>query len=260
MMDVVVLAGGVDRGEIAAQTGIAYRPLLEVAGKPIISHVLAALSGSSRVDRVALVGPAPVLQVADELMVDSLVPATESFLENLLLGVEAIVPDQAGDSEHVLVITGDLPLITSVAITDFVDRALAARAEVCYPIIPRESSERRFPGGRRTYIRLREGTFTGGNAVVLTRGFVTRSKELVSRLYSYRKSPVKLARLFGPSFILGLLMGRLTIEGLERRASAIVQARVAAVVIEQAELGFDVDKLDDLILARQVGASVLGRL
>ena len=146
-----------------------------------------------------------------------------------------------------------------MAINDFVDRSLAARVEVAYPIIPKESSERVFPGGRRTYVRLVEGTFTGGNAVVLTRSFVGRSKELLARLYACRKSPFKLARLFGPGFILGLLLGRLSIEGLERRASAIVQAQVAAVVVEHPELGFDVDKMEDLLLAREVFAQVSGR-
>lgn len=260
MIDVVVLAGGVDKGELAAQTGTPYRPLLEVAGKSILQHILAALSGASRVDRVALVAPDPVLEAADELMVDFLVPAREDFVENLVAGVESMTCDHATQANHVLIITGDLPLITSTAINEFVDRALAARAEVAYPIIPKESSERSFPGGRRTYVRLSDGTFTGGNAVVLTRDFVARSKELISRLYSYRKSPLKLARLFGPGFILGLALGRLSLRGLERRAGAIVQASVAAIVMEYPELGFDVDKLEDLILARNVFASVSGRL
>ena len=43
MLDAVVLAGGMDKGEIAAQTGVVYRPLLEVAGKPILHHVLVAV-------------------------------------------------------------------------------------------------------------------------------------------------------------------------------------------------------------------------
>ncbi len=259
MIDVVVLAGGVDTGEIAAQTGIVHRPLLEISGKPILLHVLAALSGSARVDRVALVAPDPVLHVADELMVDFLVPAGEHFVDNLHAGVEAMVCDHVTSSDHLLVVSGDLPLLTPNAVNDFVDRSLAARAEIAYPIIPKESSERVFPGGRRTYVRLMEGTFTGGNAVVLTRSFVERSKDLIARLYSYRKSPLKLARLFGPGFILGLVLGRLSIQGLERRASAIVQAHVAAIVVEHPELGFDVDKLEDLLLAREVFASVSGR-
>jgi GTP:adenosylcobinamide-phosphate guanylyltransferase len=259
VLDVVVLAGGIEKGELATQTGQPYRPLLEVAGKPILHHVLTALNGSPRVDRVALVAPEPVLQAADELMVDCRVTAGEEFVENMTLGVNSLCCEHTGGDDHVLIVTSDLPLITPAAITDFVDHAASSHAEVAYPIIPKEASERTFPGGRRTYVRLTDGTFTGGNAVVVTRGFVDRSQELLQQLYSYRKSPVKLARLFGPGFILGLVFGRLSIAGLEQRASAIVEARVSAIVCEYAELGFDVDKLDDLLLARDVYANVMSR-
>jgi GTP:adenosylcobinamide-phosphate guanylyltransferase len=259
VLDVVVLAGGVEKGELAAHTGTPYRPLLEVAGKPILHYVLTALNGSPRVDRVALVAPDPVLRTADELMVDYRVLSGESFVDNLLNGAASLHCNHSDGGDRLLIVTGDLPLLTSNAITDFVDRAVASRAEVAYPIIPKDSSERVFPGGKRTYRRLADGIFTGGNAAVLTREFLERSKDLIARLYSYRKRPLKLAGLFGPGFILGLVLGRLSIEGLEHRASEIVHARVSAIVCEYAELGFDVDKLDDLLLARQVYASVAGR-
>jgi len=259
VLDVVVMAGGVEKGELAAQEGTPYRPLLEVAGKPILHHVLSALNGSPRVDRVALVAPEPVLQAADELMVDCRVLSADSFVDNLVNGAASLSCDHTDGGDHLLIVTGDLPLLTPTAITDFVDRAAASRAEVAYPIIPKESSERVFPGGKRTYRRLSDGTFTGGNAAVVTREFLDRSKDLIARLYSYRKRPLKLAGLFGPGFILGLVFGRLSIEGLEHRASEIVHARVSAIVCEYPELGFDVDKVDDLRLAREVYASVAGR-
>jgi len=258
VVDAVVLAGGVDRGELAAQTGVPYRPLLEVAGRPLILHVLGALGRTTGVDRVAVVGPPAVLEAADELMVDFRVPAGEHFLGNLLAGISTINSGRANSSpNHVLVITGDLPLITPAAVDDFVERSLAAYADVTYPIIPKASCERQFPGGRRTYVRLREGVFTGGNAVVLTRQFVEQSKELIGRLYAYRKNPIRLATLFGPGFILGLVLGRLTISALEGRASTIVGGRVRAIVSEHPDLGFDVDKLEDLVIAREVAAGVM---
>ena len=253
MIDVVVLAGGVDDGEIAAQTGTIHRPLLEVGGKPILQHVLAALGGAPSLDRVALVAPEPVLAIADNLVVDIPVVAGPGILDNLLLGLEALASSARTGAvpEHVLVITGDLPLVTAASVEDFLARSLALSADVTYPIIPKAFSEAKFPEGKRTYVRLREGTFTGGNATVMTRAFADNSRDLIARLYEYRKSPVKLAALFGPGFLLKLVLGRLTLPALEARASAIVRGRVRAVVTEFAELGFDVDKMDDLRVARE---------
>ena len=251
MVDAVVLAGGEDRGEIAEATGVVHRPLLEVGGRSIVQRVLAALRGATSVARVALVAPQPVQDVVGEDAVDLRVAAGESFVDNVQRGVEATEPG----SDAVLLVSGDLPLLTPPAVNDLVDQSLAAPADAVYPIIPRDSCERVFPGARRTYVRLREGTYTGGNAMVLKRDFVALRRELIDRLYAARKNPVKLAGMFGLGFILGLLLGRLTLPHLEARAGEIVGGRVRAIISTYAELGFDVDKLEDLNLARQVAQS-----
>ncbi len=281
MIAAIVLAGGEDSGELAAQTGIVHRPLLEVGGRPILLTTLAALRGAATVATVTLVGPEPVQAIAPADAVDARAPEGDTFLGSITQGLAAA----PASSDHLLVITGDLPLITAEAIDDFVRHSLRSGAEVprsaaadrrlglrlqtavpagglgrcgpsglgiCYPIIPKDSCERRFPGGRRTYVRLREGTFTGGNAVLATRSFLERSQELIARLYAARKNPLKLATLFGLPFIFGLLTGRLTIRQLEDRASAIISGRVAAIISHYPELGFDVDKVEDLEVARRV--------
>lgn len=250
MMDAVILAGGVDTGEIKAATGIEHRCLLEVAGRTIIQLEVAALRGASEVGSIALVGPPPVQAAAPEGGVDFRVEAASSFVENIVRGVEA-----TSGAEQVLVITGDLPFLTAEAINDFVRQSALSRADVTYSIIPKESCERRFPGGHRTYARLREGTYTGGNVVVLSREFVRTRRDLIESLYSSRKNVVKLAAILGLPFLLGLLTHRLTIPKLEARASRIVGAKVSAIVTSYAEIGFDVDKMDDLNLARRVADS-----
>ncbi len=248
MFEAVVLAGGTDHGELAEYTGVSYRPLLEVGGRPIIQRVMAALRGATSVGRVVLVAPDPVQEVVGDEAVDIRIPAGDSFVANVANGVAATSPE----ADSVLVITGDLPLLTPAAVNDLAAQAVTIQADVVYPIIPRESSERSFPGGKRTYVKLREGVFTGGNGMVLSRDFVRRRQDLINRLYEARKKPLKLASLFGLPFIFGLLTGRLTIPQLESRAGRIIGGRVAAVITPYPELGFDVDKLADLNLARQV--------
>ncbi len=185
---------------------------------------------------------------ASEEAVDLRVIAGDSFVDNIQRGVEATAPG----SDTVLLITGDLPLLTPAAINDLVQQSLAAQADVAYAIIPKEASERQFPGGRRTYVKLRDGTFTGGNGVVLKRDFVRLRRDLIEKLFAARKHPVKLAAILGMGFIFGLVTGRLRIPDLEARASRVVGGRVAAIISTYPELGFDVDKMDDLLLARRV--------
>ena len=131
----------------------------------------------------------------------------------------------------------------------------AARADVAYPIIPRESCERHFPGARRTYVTLKDGVYTGGNAVVVKRDFLQLRRELIDKLFAARKNPLKLAAIFGLGFIFALLTRRLSISRAETRASQIVGGKAAAIISTYPELGFDVDKLEDLNLARRAAAS-----
>ncbi|MFB3880709.1 MAG: NTP transferase domain-containing protein [Armatimonadota bacterium] len=248
MPDAVVLAGGTESGELFEATGLAYRPLLEVGGRPIIHRVLAALRGATSVGQVILVAPPEVHQAVGDEAVDHRVTASESFVENVVGGVEAV----SAEASSVLVVTGDLPLLTPAAVNDLCQQAALAHADAVYPIIPRESCERAFPGGKRTYVRLREGVFTGGNVMVLARDFVSRRRELVDHLFASRKNPLKLAAMFGLGFVLGVVTHRLTLPQLEARAGKIIHGRVAAVITTYPELGFDVDKVSDLLLARQV--------
>jgi GTP:adenosylcobinamide-phosphate guanylyltransferase len=248
-IDVVVLAGGEDHGEIAAQTGIIYRPLLEVGGRAIIGRLLEALRASPAIGRIALVAPGPVLEAVPDGGVELRLPAGDSFIGNMLAGVEALA------SDHVLIVTGDLPLLTREAVDDLVDQSLRSGAEITYPVIPREVSEQRFPGGRRTYARLRDGVFTGGNAVLVSRDFVTRRRDLISSLFEARKSPLRLAALFGAGFIIRLATGRLSLARIEQRAQALLGVKAKAIISHYPELGFDVDKLADLHAARQAAES-----
>jgi GTP:adenosylcobinamide-phosphate guanylyltransferase len=253
MPDAVVLAGGTESGELYEATGMAYRPLLEVGGTTIIMRVLAALRGASEVGDITLVAPEEVQRTVTNEALDMRVTAGESFLDNLVKGVTAT----RADARRLLVITGDLPLITSQALCDLCRQAEANPVDVVYPIIPKEACERAFPGGKRTYVKLREGVFTGGNAMVLSRDFVLQQQELIHRLFEMRKNPLKLATLFGLKFILGLATGRLTLAGLEARAGRIIGGRVAAVISAYPELGFDVDKLVDLEVAQRAAHNTI---
>jgi len=251
MPDAVVLAGGQEKGPLREITGLAYRPLIEVGGRLLVNRTLAALRAARRVGRIALVGPEAVTQAADPALFDAAAPAGDEFADNILRGVEAL---HAGGG--VLVGTADLPFLTPEAVDDFVARALAAGAAFVYPIVRREVCEAKFPGTRRTYVRLRGGTFTGGNVVLADVDVLRGRRDLIVHLFGYRKKPVRLAQVLGLGFVLGLALGRLDVEQIERRGAQILGARVAAVVTDYPEIGFDVDKPVDLEQARRLAAKL----
>ena len=73
--------------------------------------------------------------------------------------------------------------------------------------------------------------------------------ELGTRLISVRKKPLQMAQILGLGFSVCLLLGKLSIDRIEKRFSKILNIKVKAVFSEYAEIGNDIDKPSDVIYA-----------
>lgn len=202
-------------------------------------------AGSGRVSRVAYVGPTtPEL----DPWIDERVTDHGTLLSNLEAGVEALAGMGLSPGERVLVATADIPLLTSEQLAQVLAAAPEGAALV-YPVVRREDCERAFPGMRRTYARLRDGTFTGGNVFLLDPRLIGQFLPRLREVLAARKAPFKLARLIGPGVLVRLLLGRLTVRELEARVSAILGVPARALITPHAAIGNDVDQEADLGLA-----------
>lgn len=240
------MLGGGDPGDpFAAAHGVPVKALIPVAGQPMALHVLRALHGSERVGRVAYVGP--TLPAMDSL-IDMRVTDHGTLLGNLEAGVEALTAGGLAPGERVLVVTADIPLMTGAQLAQVLDAA-PPEAGLVYPVVRRADCEQAFPGVRRTYARLREDTFTGGNVFLLDPRLVGQFLPRLREVLRARKSPLKLAGLIGPGILLKLLTRRLTVPELEERVSRILGVPARALITPHAAIGTDVDQDADLHLA-----------
>lgn len=241
----VVLAGsGKSDDAFCKAAGVPHRALAEVGGRAMLASVLAALKESSAVERVVLIAGPEIGEIAG---IDRRLPPGEGLVENVLQGVRA-----GADCDYVLLATADLPFLTAEAVARLVAAGIESGGGFCYPVIGKEENERRFPGMRRTYARLADGIFTGGN-LFLTRPAVLLAQEARMRLaYAARKQPWKLALLFGLPFLWRLCRGTLTLAQLEARASEIFGVPVRVLRLPYPELGADIDRIEDLEIARRL--------
>jgi molybdopterin-guanine dinucleotide biosynthesis protein A len=235
----VVLGGGQPGDALAAQFDVPVKALLPIGDEPMAASVLRTLKASG-VDRIVYIGPTtPEL----EPLIDVNVPARGSMLENLRAGLAAI--DRA---PRVLVATADIPLLTPEALNDVLERDPGVG--LVYPVVPKAAAERMFPGGKRTYARVAEGTFTGGNLFLLEPGLVDAFLPRLEFILDNRKNVPRLASMFGFWAIIKLALGILTIGELERTVSKILGVPAQALITQYAEIGFDVDKPEDLELVK----------
>ncbi|WP_424950483.1 nucleotide-diphospho-sugar transferase [Deinococcus sp.] len=256
--DAVVLGGGDPGDPFAAAHGVAIKTQVPLAGRPMALYVLRALRACPQVGRVAYVGPVPK---GGEALVDLRVTDHGTLIGNLEVGVDALrLPEGqhgAGAPERdahttrrrVMVITADIPLITAAMLSEVL--LAAPNAGLVYPIVRKEDCERAYPGVKRTYARLKDGTFTGGNLFLIDAALVGLFLPRLREVLVARKQPFRLAALIGPLVLLRLLAGQLSIAQLEERVGRILGVRAQALVTPHAAIGTDIDKEADLELARR---------
>lgn len=237
----LVLAGGRASREFAAAAGSPHRALADINGRPMVGFVVDALRTAARIGRILVIGPAeiPDLPGAEKIAGEG------SLIENIAAGIRA-----CPEATFVLLVTADLPFLTGQAADDFIDAARAGGGDLTYAGIPRSACEAAFPGQRRTYIRLSGRKMTGGNLVLLRTEPFPRMAAAIQEAHERRKNPVFLARLIGLENALRLVTGRLETRHIEAGASRLLGVACRLQTTNDASVGTDVDKPEDLVLAR----------
>ena len=246
----VVLAGGPPDDLAALTPGAANKAFVSVAGVPLVKRTIQALRATPAIGRIIVVAPSqthaqPALAQADECRTDG-----RKIRESLANGLAGLPPD-----EDVLISASDLPILTTVAIADFIVRAQATRADLTYGCLEKRTHMARFPEVPHTWARLRDGTYCGGGFITIKPRIFPALSNFIEQLGHARKNPLKLASLFGWDVLLKFAIGRLAIEDAEARASSILRAPVRAVVSPYAETAVNVDRISDVSLAEKLIAA-----
>lgn len=243
-----MLSGGKTPPDFAAAAGVPETPgsraLADINGLAMVRYVLRALQASSTIGRVIVVAPSGF---PDQPEADERIEADRDFAGNISAGLE-----HCKNAEFVLIVTADVPFLTAEAVDAFVTEGLGRGADCCYAGIAKEACDAQFPGMRRTYLHAKPGSFTGGNVVLQRVSAFPRQAEMVREAYLRRKNPAFLARLIGWKNLVKFFFRTLTPQDLEESVSRLLGVRCSLILTRHAELGTDIDKPDDLVLARQL--------
>jgi GTP:adenosylcobinamide-phosphate guanylyltransferase len=249
-MDAVIMAGGIPQpGEplYEATQGLS-KALLDIAGKPMIQWVVDALEGAASVQNVVIIG-----LNEDEFpaggKVRARLPNQGEMFKNIHTGITKLLEINP-TAEYVLLVSSDIPAITPAMVDWVTQAAIASDGDVCYNIITRETMETRFPTSRRTYMRLKEQEFCGGDMNVGRTRLIATHNDLWDKLIAARKNPLKQASLFGLDAVLLLLLRQLSLEGAAQRISKNMGLKARGIICPYAEVGMDVDKPHQLELMR----------
>ncbi len=229
----MILAGGKLDADLQQLTGLTWRADLPFKGRPFVDIV---------VDAIRPVGDVVVIGGPERTDVEWR-PGGERFFDSFVRGIDA------GGEGQFLMASADLPFLTQASVEDFHSKCQDIKAAVIYSIVNVTEMDRVYPGMARTTMRLKEGTFTGGNLFCVNG---TTMREVMPRMqaaYEARKNVVQLGRLLGAPTLLAILLakvapGLVSIGTLERRVGQSLGAPVKALISEFPEIAADIDSSD----------------
>ncbi len=249
-MDAIVIAGGVPQPGDPLYEATQGQPkaLVDVAGKPMVQWVLDALNQAAHVEHIVLVGLDERAPITSRKPV-TYTPSHGHMVDNILAGADLIL-QRNPQTEYALIVSSDIPAITSEMVDWLARQVVEAQADACYTIIRREVMEARFPGSRRSYTRLKDMTVCGGDINAFRPSLAHTNTDFWDKLIESRKNVFKQAALVGYDTLLLLLLRRLTLEAAIEKVCRRLHLRGKAIVSPYAEMGMDVDKPFQLEILR----------
>jgi MobA-like NTP transferase domain len=249
-VNAIVTVGGIPLpGEpLYSYTQGKAKAMLDLNGRPMVQWVLDALSGSTLIDRVVLVGLPASVQLESSHPITYL-DNSGSIIGNIQAGVQELLKENL-PQEHALVVASDIPAIRPEIVDWMIQCVEESNFDVYYAIVERSNMERRFPGSKRTYVHLKDEEFCGGDMNAIRLGTALQDNPAWRRVVEARKNPLRQAQLIGFDTLLFLLLRLLSVQGAERMISNRLDIRGRALLCPYAEIGMDIDKPFQLDMLR----------
>lgn len=247
----ILLAGSRPGGDPLAQAaGVRVKPLVPVAGEPMINRPARALLAHPAIARVIILAqdaapfltdPATAWLGAEPRVVFA---RSESGIAGTLLGMIDTAPFP------LLVTTADHVLLDMDMLDQFV--AQARGADLAVAMVERRVLLARYPQSRRTWLKFRDGWWSGANLFWLGSAKVRPVIDLWSAVEQDRKKGWRVLAAFGPLVLLGALLRVLGLRGGIARVGRRFGLEARLVGMMQAEACIDADKPDDVALIETI--------
>ncbi len=249
-MDAILFAGGIPQPDEPLYRYSAGEPkaLIDVAGKPMIQWVVDALCEARTIDRIVIIGLTEKsrLECGKPLVY---LPNEGRLLDNVKAGTAKVL-ELNPKAKYVLLASSDTPAVTGDMFDWIVNTCMETRDDLYYNVIRREAMEKRYPGSKRTYTKLKDMEVCGGDTNMVRAAIVNQHSDFWNKVFDARKSPAEQATLLGPDILFRLLFRQLTADDVIQRVASKLGLKGRAIVCPYPEVGMDVDKPHQLELLR----------
>ncbi|EQB09318.1 4-diphosphocytidyl-2C-methyl-D-erythritol synthase [Sphingobium quisquiliarum P25] len=249
----ILLAGsrpGTD--PLAKAAGVAIKPLAPVAGEPMINYPARALLAHPAIGKLMILTQTPSLLTGD--------PATAWLGEHPCVifeqsgaGIASTLMallDRPDVTFPLLVTTADHVLLGPAMLDQFVREAEGA--DMAVAMVERATLLARYPDSRRTWLKFRDGWWSGANLFWFGSVKARPVVALWQEVEQDRKKGWKILSAFGPVALLGAMLRISTLRGGIARVGRRFGLIARLVAMNRAEACIDADKPDDVALIERI--------
>lgn len=249
----LLLAGsrpGVD--PIAQAAGVPVKTLVPVDGDAMINRPARALLAHPAIDRLVILTQSPQV-FADNPATAWLATHPAIHFERSGSGIATsllALMDRADIAYPLLVTTADHVLLDGEMIDQFVGEAQGA--DLAVALVERRNLLAAYPNSRRTWLKFRDGWWSGANLFWFGGGKARPVVALWQEVEQDRKKGWKVLAAFGPLPLLGAVLRILTLRGGIARIGRRFGLTARLVAMDKAEACIDADKPDDIALIEAI--------
>ena len=244
----MLLAGSRPGGDpFAMANGVALKPLIPVAGEPMLLRPLRALLACPSITRIRVLTQDVV--VIGAVVDDNLLITIESSSRTIASTIASILADPT-TTYPILITTADHALLTSEMVVKFQDRA--AGADLAIAVVEKGNLMSRLPQSHRTWIGFKGGHYSGANLFALGSAKAARAISLWASVEQDRKKGWRMLLAFGPALLLGAVLKLRTIDQSLAQIGKKLGINLTAIVMDDPLAAVDVDKPSDLALVEAI--------
>lgn len=228
---------------VAMAEGVPHKVLALVDGETLLERVVEALRRAG-IEEIAVSANHPAVEAEARRLGAALLPTARGPSESVGLAFERF-------GAPLLVTTGDHPLLEAAWIEELI-AGTPEGAEVSLMLAERSRVEAAAPDTRRTWLKFADGEWSGCNLFLLADPAAERAIAAWKQVEADRKRPWRIARRLGIGTLWSYWRGKLTLAEALARLGRGLGVEAALVPARDGRAAIDVDKPEDLALARQI--------
>ena len=232
---------------LALAAGVPVKPLVPVAGLPMIDRPARALLAHPAIGQVIILTQCPDLY-ADDPATAWLASEPRIRFETGGQGIAASLLDLIERPDirfPLLLTTADHVLLDTAMLDQFTNEARGA--DVAVAMVERRNLLARYPGSRRTWLKFRDGWWSGANLFWFGSEKARRIISLWLEVEQDRKKGWKILAAFGPLALIGALLRISTLRGGIARVGRRFGLTARLVAMDVPEACIDADKPGDIV-------------